>query len=66
LQGAIASIINLTYIIGPPMMSGVFGAYSDKNGLFFPGAPYLLATLLIGFAILILNRTLRRYGTDAA
>ena len=35
LQGAIASMISLTSIIGPVVMTSVFGAYADKIGPYF-------------------------------
>lgn len=47
LQGAIASIVSLTSIVGPLVMTGLFGAYSDEQGLFFPGAPFLLSCVLL-------------------
>jgi DHA1 family tetracycline resistance protein-like MFS transporter len=62
LQGAIASMISLTSIIGPILMTGVFGAYADKTGVYFPGAPFILASGLLTVAIVIVWRTLRRLG----
>ncbi len=62
LQGAIASMVSLTAIIGPPAMTGVFGAYSDNVGQFFPGAPYMLAAALMVVAVWTLWLTLRRYA----
>ncbi len=63
LQGAIASIVGVTSIIGPPMMTGVFGAFADDQGLYFPGAPYMLSTAMIVIAAIILHRTLRLSDT---
>jgi MFS transporter, DHA1 family, tetracycline resistance protein len=40
LQGAIASTMSITSIIGPLIMTGTFAAFADDEGLFFPGAPY--------------------------
>ena len=62
LQGAIASMVSLTAILGPPAMTGVFGAYSDSIGLLFPGAPYMLATALMVVAVFTLWLTLRRHA----
>jgi MFS transporter, DHA1 family, tetracycline resistance protein len=62
LQGAIASTISLTAIIGPPVMTGVFGAYADRQGVFFPGAPFVVAAGLMVVAVLILASTLRRHA----
>jgi MFS transporter, DHA1 family, tetracycline resistance protein len=62
LQGAIASIVSLTAILGPPAMTGVFGAYSDNVGVLFPGAPYMLATALMVAAVFTLWLTLKRHA----
>ncbi len=62
LQGAIASTISLTAIVGPPVMTGVFGAYADGLGVFFPGAPFVVAALLMVVAVIVLASTLRRHA----
>jgi MFS transporter, DHA1 family, tetracycline resistance protein len=62
LQGSIASVVSVTTITGPPVMAGVFGAYSDNVGLFFPGAAYMLATVLMVAAVFSLWLTLKRYA----
>lgn len=64
LQGAIASVISLTAILGPPLMSGVFGAYADREGVYFPGAPFLLSAGIIAVALGVLSFTLMRYDGD--
>lgn len=53
LQGAIASTISITSIFGPVVMTATFGYFADDQGLYFPGAPFLLAALL-GYASLAL------------
>ena len=60
LQGAIASMISLTSIIGPIVMAGLFGAYADDVGLFFPGAPFLLSVAILIVAAFALALNLRR------
>lgn len=57
LQGAIASMVSLTSIIGPLVMTGLFGAFADREGLFFPGAPFALsvAFLVVAFGTLVWN-----------
>lgn len=57
LQGAIASMVSLTSIIGPLIMTGLFGAFADDKGLFFPGAPFALsaAILVAAFGALVWN-----------
>lgn len=62
LQGAIGSVVSLTSIVGPPAMTGVFGAYADSTGLYFPGAPYMLAATLMTIAVAMLWQTLRRHA----
>ena len=65
LQGAIASTISLTTIIGPIMMTQIFGHFSDRKGLFLPGAPFILSIALISIAITLLWRKLRAHGAPA-
>ena len=57
LQGAIASMLSLTSIIGPLIMTGLFGHFADDKGLFFPGAPFALsvAILVAAFGALVWN-----------
>jgi MFS transporter, DHA1 family, tetracycline resistance protein len=64
LQGAVASMISLTSIVGPILMTRVFAHFSDDKGLQFPGAPFLLATVLallgIGLYLIVTRRSLSR------
>jgi MFS transporter, DHA1 family, tetracycline resistance protein len=62
LQGAIASTVSLTSIIGPIMMTSIFGMFADNQGLYLPGAPFILALLLLAVSIAILWRTLSRHA----
>lgn len=66
LQGAIASTISLTSIIGPPLMTGVFAAYADAQGPYFPGAPFILAAGLMAGAVTVLAITLSRHARREA
>ena len=61
LQGAIASTVSLTSIVGPVMMTAVFGAYADQQGLYFPGAPFLVGAGLMLVSILVYAATARRH-----
>ena len=56
LQGAVASTMSITSIFGPVMMTAVFGYFADDKGLFFPGAPFLLAAILGYASLLVLWR----------
>ncbi|QIG53052.1 TCR/Tet family MFS transporter [Altererythrobacter sp. BO-6] len=60
LQGAIASMVSLTSIVGPIVMTGLFGAYADEQGLFFPGAPFLLSVVILLVALAALRWNLAR------
>jgi DHA1 family tetracycline resistance protein-like MFS transporter len=57
LQGGIASLSSLAAILGPPLMTQLFGWFSDTAGaVYFPGAPFLAAALLaLGSAIILLR-----------
>ena len=61
LQGAIASTIGLTSIIGPVVMTHIFERYANARGAFFPGAPFVAAAVLMLAAIMLLIATMRRY-----
>lgn len=58
LQGAIASTVSLTSIIGPVLMTQIFARFSNHAGSYFPGAPYVFSFALLFVAIVILWRTL--------
>ena len=56
LQGAVASIMSLSSIIGPFLMTQALSWFTAANTpMYFPGAPFILAALLtlIGFAFLL-------------
>ncbi len=48
LQGALTSLISISSIIGPPMMTGLFSCFTGKNAPFhFPGVAFLLGAVLM-------------------
>lgn len=48
LQGAMTSIMNVTAIVGPPIMNNLFKYFSEGSApVFFPGAPFLLGALFM-------------------
>ena len=60
LQGAIGSVMSLTTIISPPMMTTVFGLFSGEDAFYyFPGAPYLLAAFLTLLSLVLFVVTTR-------
>ena len=61
-QGGITSLISLTSIIGPLIMTNLFYFFTnDESLVYFPGAPFLLAaiisTLGLFVAISFLNKS---------
>lgn len=51
LQGALTSVVSLTSIIGPPMMTNVFYYFThDQSPFLFPGAPFFLGFVLMAIA----------------
>ena len=60
LQGALTSLISVTTIIGPVVMTFLFSYFTKPNTpLYFPGAPFLLGALLMLGSALIAYFTLR-------
>ncbi len=54
IQGGITSIVSLTAIIGPPLMSNIFAFFTNhKHPTYFPGAPFLMASALCLVATII-------------
>lgn len=67
LQGAITSMISLTAIAGPPMMTELFARFTnDSLGIYFPGAPYLMGAVFTFMSIGFAMRTLRKYSSALA
>lgn len=59
LQGAIASLITATGVIGPPVGAFLFSYFIDDDApIHFPGAPYVFAAVLLlgAFAVMLLQR----------
>ena len=45
-QGVIASLASVAAIAAPLVLTGVFEHFVDGDGLYFPGAPFIVAALL--------------------
>lgn len=62
LQGIMTGLMSLSSIFGPLLMTNLFFYFTAKNGsLYFPGAPFMMAAFLTVIAMLICNRSLRKY-----
>lgn len=46
-QGVIASLSSVAAVFSPLVMTGLFQASVDGEGIYFPGAPYLFAAVLV-------------------
>lgn len=58
LQGAMGSMMSLTSIISPPMMTMTFGAFTMQGApVYFPGAPFVLAAVLTILSLMLYFRT---------
>lgn len=66
LQGALASLISLTAILGPPMMTNLFSRFSRADApVYFPGAPFLLAAAFIVISIFLAVPSLNKLKSVA-
>ncbi|MDW3197360.1 MAG: TCR/Tet family MFS transporter [Cytophagales bacterium] len=60
LQGGITSLQSLTNIIGPLVMLSIFYEFTDPNAaVYFPGAPFMLGTILAVISLVIAIKSLK-------
>jgi MFS transporter, DHA1 family, tetracycline resistance protein len=60
LQGAVASTFSLTAIIGPVVMTQLFGYFSSSAApIYFPGAAFIFATALVLVSLVLFLRATR-------
>jgi MFS transporter, DHA1 family, tetracycline resistance protein len=62
LQGTLTSLVSLTSIVGPLVMTNLFAYFThSSSSIYFPGAPFLMAAFLcllgLGFAYRTLSKT---------
>lgn len=61
LQGALTSLVSLTSIFGPPLMTNLFAHFTrEDTSLYFPGMPFLTGAVLTFIALLWAIRSLQR------
>ena len=59
LQGALTSLISVTSIIGPPLMTNLFAFFTRKNSvIYFPGAAFMMGAILVSISGFLAWRTL--------
>jgi DHA1 family tetracycline resistance protein-like MFS transporter len=60
LQGAVACLYSLSSIVGPPLMTQMFGHFSAPSaGVYFPGAAFLTAAVLTAGCAILFARAMR-------
>ena len=50
-QGVIASLSSVASVVAPLAMTGVFEHFVDATGIYLPGAPFLVAAVLVLFIV---------------
>lgn len=57
LQGSLTSIMSATGIIGPLMMTSIFGYFTHiESRLYFPGAPFFAGAIFVMIALILILR----------
>lgn len=57
IQGGLTSVISLTAVIGPPIMTWLFAFFTSKaSPIYLPGAPFLLGAILTGTSVVMAIR----------
>jgi DHA1 family tetracycline resistance protein-like MFS transporter len=61
LQGALTSLVSVTTIVGPLLMTSLFHHFTMKGtAVYFPGAPYLMGAVLMLLSILLAIRSFKK------
>jgi DHA1 family tetracycline resistance protein-like MFS transporter len=61
LQGALTSLVSVTTVIGPLLMTTLFHHFTMKGTpLYFPGAPFLMGAVLMAIAIILTIRSFKK------
>ena len=61
LQGGLASLISVTSIIGPVLMTELFYSFTQNtSSLYFPGAPFMMSAILVAISLCIAAFTLKK------
>lgn len=65
LQGALTSLISLTSIVGPLLMTNLFSYFTAENApVQFPGAPFLMGAFLSLVSMMLAMRSLFKHGVS--
>jgi DHA1 family tetracycline resistance protein-like MFS transporter len=55
-QGVIASLASIAAFLAPLVVTGVFEVFVDDNGLYLPGAPFLMGAVMLLLLIPLIMR----------
>lgn len=58
LQGALTSLVSVTTIIGPLLMTYLFSWFTRPEQLYFPGAPFMMGALLLIISAVLAFRSM--------
>lgn len=65
LQGALTSLVSVTSIIGPPLMTNLFYYFTHETAPFqFSGAPFFLGSILMAISAIIIYLTFKRQNKE--
>lgn len=66
LQGIMASMMSISSILGPLLMTNLFSAFTRSSApTYFPGAPFLAGAVLTLISLALCVRSLMKYHTPA-
>ena len=61
IQGVLTSLMSLTAIVGPLLMTSLFYYFTQSNApLFFPGAPFMMGAIIVVMCLGIAVKAVRR------
>jgi MFS transporter, DHA1 family, tetracycline resistance protein len=60
LQGALTSLISVTTIFGPLLMTNLFAWFTRPGHFIFPGAPFIMGAILLVISALLAFRTMNK------
>lgn len=61
LQGSVTSLISITSIIGPLLMTNLFASFTSGKLTYFPGAPFIMGAILTTISLVLAYRSLSKY-----
>lgn len=63
LQGGLTSLMSVTSIIGPPLMTNLFSYSTQRHyGIYFPGSAFLLAAILCIISLYLIRKSFHNHN----